>query len=777
MAGRGRRILRWLGLAVAVVVAVTIVAGVGGYLYLKRSTLPQGSGTLRVAGLHHPVEVIRDSHGIPTIEARDAHDLFFALGVVHAQDRLWQMDFQRRIGRGTLSGVLGRATVEQDEFVRTWGFYRAAREAYRNLDPASKRMVDDYVAGINAYLKTDPPLPVEFRLLGYRPAPWRPADVLVWAKLQSFELSANWDSELERYRLLARGLSKRRIAQLLPPYPKDAPTVLSGADVSQGNVSRADAEQAEAVLRAGRSLPEALAASNDWVVSGRYTTTGKPFLANDPHLGLQAPSIWYLVHLKSPGIDATGASFPGLPAVVIGHNRHIAWGVTNVGADVEDLYVMHDVDGGRAYIYRGKVRPYRVRHETIEVKGAKPVHLSVRESVYGPVISDVEKVPGGRSLSLHWTSLAPKDGTIGAFLGVEKAENWRQFNAALRSYVAPSQNFVYADKEGNIGYVAPGKFPIRKKGDTGLYPMPGNGSWDWRGWVPYRDWPRTFNPREGFVVTANNKVTPKDYPYTLSLEWADPYRAERIRQMIEEVTNSGRKLSRKDMERIQLDQKSLLFESFRPVIEDMHPRTGDGETWRKRLLRWDGKVSPSSREAALFEGWYARLTRLPAKEVGEEHWDHPRYILNALEHGDRACGTRKECLAYAARAFDRTLEGFGGNVPRWGDIHKTVIDHPVLSKSPLARFADRTLPHGGDESTVNVGSYDPSSFEMTAGPSYRQVVSLADPGDSRFVMPMGESGNLLSSHYDDLLPLWQDGRYLPMRGGRKGLGERLLLEP
>ncbi|QYJ15141.1 Penicillin acylase 2 proenzyme [Rubrobacter xylanophilus DSM 9941] len=767
-----RGALRWAGIPALLLLALLAAAACGGYLYLRVSTAPQTEGTLGLEGLRGTVRVVREPSGVVHIRAANEHDLFFALGVAHAQDRLWQMEFQRRVGAGRLSEVLGRAALEQDRFLRTFGFYRAARSAYRSLGPEGRAAVDAYVAGVNAYLRTDPGLPLEFRLLGYEPEPWRPADVLVWAKMMSFDLSANYESELERYRLRARGVEPERIAELMPPYPEDGPVILPEG----GEISPARERQAENLLRLRRSLPRSIEASNNWVVSGRRTESGSPLLANDPHLGLGVPALWYLAHLESPTLEAVGATLPGVPGVVIGRNRHIAWGVTNVGADVQDLYVLEEAEGGRGYRHGGEVLPYRMREERIRVKDAEDVVLRVRETVYGPVISGVVDAPGARPLALRWTSLEPEDGTIEAFLGINRARNWREFNEALRAYKAPSQNFVYADEEGNIGYVAPGKFPVRRKGHSGLEPVPGDGRWDWRGSVPFEEWPRAFNPREGFVVTANNKAVPDSYPHRIALEWAEPYRAERIRRMI---LSAGR-LGVEDMVRIQQDRRSLLFEDFRPVLEELRVRDERARRWRERLLRWDGDARPDSREAAVFEAWYTELTRLPAREVGREYWDEPRYLLRAMRRGDTACepsGSREDCLRFAARALGRGLERFGGEVPEWGGVHRAVFEHPVLSETPLAGFAGREVSAGGDGYTVNVGPYDPGSFRMDSGPSYRQVVDLAPEGRSFYVIPMGQSGSPLSGRFDDLLGLWGGGGYLRMRTAGYEADDTLILRP
>jgi penicillin amidase len=782
------RLLGFLGRVLMVLVGLVLVAGLVGWLWLRGTTVPQHAGRLALAGLSAPVEMQRTRLGVLQIRAQTDNDAFFALGVAHAQDRLWQMEFQRRVGAGRLSEVLGRATLEQDRFLRTWGFYRAAEQAYQSLGPEARAVVDAYVAGINAYLATNPPLPLEFLLLGFRPEPWRPAEVLVWAKMMSYDLSSNWETELQRLRWAAQGMSPERMAQLKPPYPADAPTILQAQDmkqmqqVQQMRPTSADGESARALLELAARLPRALhlpgealaRASNNWVIGGARTVSGKPLLANDPHLGLGVPSIWYLVQIQAPTYNAIGASFPGLPAVVIGRNERIGWGVTTVGADVQDLFIMEEVAGG--YLYRGQVQPWRTRTEIIRVRGEPEVTLTVRESRYGPVINDVVHSPGARPLSLRWTSLDPTDRTVEAFLGIARAQNWEQFKAALTLFKAPSQNFVYADVDGNIGYIAPGRFPIRRPGHTGLMPVPGDGNWSWQGYLPPDQWPQVFNPPEGFIVTANNKVTPPNFPHTISLEWAEPFRAQRIRELI----LAKDKLSVQDMISMQQDITSLLFREFRPVLEALNPLSENARGWRSRLLAWDGVMRAEQIETTVFQAWYTEMTRLPSREVGQEFWEQPRFLLTAMRQGDPACLTpdTQTCLEFAALALDRALDRFGGSPPRWGDIHQASFPHAVLTNvSPLNRLSDRAVPHGGDRYTLNRASYDPNTFRMTVGSSYRHILDFSNLENSLFIHPMGQSGALLSANYESLLHKWARGEYLPMRMGETNFTTRQTLEP
>ncbi|MFM9421025.1 penicillin acylase family protein [Thermus scotoductus] len=763
------RVFAWLlGLAILAVLGVVLAA----YVTL-RASLPQVEGRMVLKGLSAPVEVGRDARGVVRIRAQTLKDLLFAQGFVHAQERLWQMEFQRRVGQGRLSEVLGEATRAQDRFLRTWGFYQAAKSAYERLYPEEKEAVDAYVAGVNAFLQSGAPLPPEFRLLGFRPEPWTGPDVLVWAKMMSFDLSGNWEEELLRHRLLARGISQERLLELIPPYPEDASTILQGEDLE---LPLKREEAPAALLR--MAPPRFLEASNNWVVAGSRTVTGKPFLANDPHLRLGAPSLWFLMALEAPGYRVIGASLPGVPGIVIGRNDRIAWGVTNVGADVQDLYLLEDV-GGKGYRYRGQVLPYRVREERIPVKGGKEEVLRVRETVYGPVITDALENPPQVPMALRWVSLDEEDHILMAYLGINRAQNWQEFVAALSHYSAPSQNFVYADADGNIGYIAPGKFPIRKEGHTGMVPVPGNGEWDWQGYRKPEDWPKVLNPKEGFLVTANNKVTPQGFPYALTYDWAEPYRAERIRELL----LAKERLALEDMKAIQQDQKTLLFRDFRPVLELLNPLSERAKAVRERLLAWDGTMDKSSEEALVFALWYTELTRLPKREVGEEFWDEPRYLLRAMREGDPNCDQpdteyRESCLDFAALALERALDRKEAlRVRSWGEVHRATFPHAVLTHTPLKRFTDRRVPFGGDRYTVNVGPFDPETLLMSHGPSYRQIVDLAHPEASLFIHPMGQTGHFLAPGYGNLLPLWAGGEYLPMAFAAPARERVLLLEP
>lgn len=768
--------MRFFGKTLLVgVVAIPLFFVGGTYLWLWYASQPVLSGTLPLIGLQAEVAIEREPGGVVHIRAQNDHDLFFAQGVAHAQDRLWQMEFQRRVGAGRLAEILGPEALSRDRYLRTWGFHRAARRAYEHLSAEARAVIDSYAAGINAYLATDPPLPPEFFLLGLSPEPWTAPDVLVWSKLMAYNLAGNRRSELRRYRLLARGVTSERISALMPLYPGENLPDEAQARPEVGGL-RPNEGQVAALLaleRANRDhLPQA---SNNWVVHGSRSRSGLPLLANDVHLGLQLPSTWHLMHLHSPGFDVIGATLPGLPLVVVGRNQDIAWGVTNLAADVEDLYLLAERDGG--YLYRGRIRPFETREESIEVRGAAPARIRVRESLFGPVISDIVDNPAGAPpLALRWTGHDPDDTTLDAFLAIDRAHNWDEFGAAMVHYVAPGQSFVYADRAGHVGFLASGRVPLRRPEHSGLYPVPGDGEWDWRGYIPAAELPARLDPPEGFVVTANQRIVDAGYPHRISYEWgAEPYRAERIEQLLRARASDDRASA----QALQQDKVTLLHRDLRPVLEAIEPRSDAAREWLLRLLAWDGNASVDSKESTVFHAWYRELSTLPATETGTRYWSgYPRFLIRALIEGDQACNDQAGgCPGFAGRALDQALRTLGNDTPPWGELHRAHLPHAVLTHTPLRVLSDRVLNRGGTPYTVNSGGYRQEDWVMFHGASYRQVVDLAQPERSTFVIAGGQSGNWLSEWYGDQLPLWQQGDYLPMRREGYEVAETLVLVP
>ncbi|HYF65386.1 MAG TPA: penicillin acylase family protein, partial [Herpetosiphonaceae bacterium] len=712
------------------------------------------------------------------------------------------MEMQRRIGRGTIAAALGPKAVATDRFLRTLGVYRAAESAYASLKPEVKAMLDAYVGGINAFLegKSGSAFPPEFTFTGVEPEPWRGADVLVWAKMMAWDLGGNYTSELLRSDLIAK-VGPERAAQLTPDYPGGAALILpanpGGSAPTSELLALADHVQAQTGMGAGIVGGTG---SNDWVISGAKSTTGKPLLADDPHLGFRTPAIWYMAEIQGGALHAVGASIPGLPGIVIGHNERIAWGVTNVGPDVQDLYRERLDPAGASAEFQGQFEPLTIISDTIKVKDGADVPLAIRISRHGPLISDAlnannsedPDAPEREALAFRWTALDPRDDTLEAFLGVNFAQNWEEFKEAFRPYGAPSQNFVYADIDGNIGYFAPGNIPIRAgaaPGTEGLLPAEGwTGAAEWSGYIPFEELPQAYNPPQGFIATANNKVVGPDYPYFISHEWAPPFRAERITALL----TAKDKLSLDDMAAIQADRHSLYAEQMLPLLLAQVQPTTDQQKQAVELLRdWDYVAAPDSAATAIFQAWtYYLAAPILSDELGErlmETYGGRRSFLDQslpailANPNDPWCdnvgtaGATEDCPAQVSEALEVALRDLGvrmGKTPmaewRWDYIHIAEFAHNPLDAVPALRgFFSQAIGNGGDGSTVNVAAVSASApFDQVHGPIYRHIIDLGDLSASRMINAPGQSGHLLSDHYDDLLAKWQRVEYIPMRWGR-----------
>ena len=803
---------------VAVIVLVSVAAGAAGFAYLRRS-LPVASGTIALPGLHAPVEIVRDADAIPHIFATTKRDALYGLGYVHAQDRLWQMEFQRRIGFGRLSEVLGAVTVPQDRFLRTVGFGRAARTAWERMPDWARAQVDAYVAGVNAFINTHhgSELPPEFTLLRYEPEPFSGPDVAVWVKMMAWDLSGNYSFELLRDDLI-RAVGEVRMHELMPPYPANGLSIMGEQTAPRDDMTGSTGSRAMAAVpgRSGFAFRHALTqgdptvadfllgnartealGSNNWVVDGTLTATGKPLLANDPHLSSKAPSTWYLAHVSGDNFEVVGATLPGAPAVAIGRNRFIAWGETNVAADVEDLYRERLDESGTHAEYRGAEESIRTLHERVLVKGREPIDLVVRVTRHGPLISDAinainaasTKVPRPaplEPLAFRWTALDDDDTTLQSFLKLNEARNWAEFTGALHDFVVPSQNFVYADVAGHIGYYAPGHIPMRTGGD-GSRPSDGwTGSSEWTGWVPFEELPHLYDPPNHFIVTANHRPAPAAYPYNLGLEWTEPYRAERIVELLRSKSH----LTADDFARFQADTRSLHAAALLPVL--LHLARADNDTDRRAidiLKRWDYNATGDSAAAAVFAAWFHHLPRaIAGDELGPLALDGyagrftfvSRFVINALTSGsspwcdDVRTAAKESCedtVTAALRMGVGDLERLlGGDMARWrwDAVHRATFPHQGFDAVPALRpLFSRSMPNGGDWSTVNVGPVAADQpYEQHSVPGYRQVVDLSPANVSRFIDAVGESGHFLSAHYDDYLHDWQQVRFRPMRMDR-----------
>lgn len=764
-----RRSFRWLGYALAAAAAAALLCIGAGFIWL-RSSLPQVDGDITVPGLAGATKILRDDRGVVTIEAASMADAAFALGFAHAQDRLFQMEAMRRLGAGRLSEVLGQVTVEVDKLMRTLGLYAQAQDQVAHASPELRRALDAYAAGVNAFLATRRgALPLEFQLLDLVPEPWTPADSLVWGRIMALQLSGNYAEE--RLDLELEKALPPRLFQLLLP-----------------------AAQARAGLP-GRWFGPLAAASNNWVVGAAKSASGSPLLANDPHLGLGAPSIWYLARITTPQRNLVGATSPGMPLVIIGANDHIAWGFTTTQSDTQDLFEERLAAGSTdRYETPAGPLPFDTEAAAIRVKGGPDIHFTIRRTRHGPVISDLDAgtagdagAPAGPILALAWTALAPDDRTPDALMAMNLADTAAAFAAALHDFHAPQQNVVYADATGTIGFVAAGRVPLRRAIYRGsLLPAPGwSGAYDWIGTLPFADLPQSHGEGQGWLATANNKVTPEGYRPFITAAWPGDERYRRIRAML----TAQDRFTPGDFEWMQQD---TLSEPLKDLVQSWLPAIGDAEPEiRAMLATWDGRMDRDRVEPLIATLWLDRTARRilgddfpappgdgggAAAAVTLDSWwlwqvDRLRAVMRDATFCDARATTEIEsCDWQIGTAFADTLKelraGYGADRSGWlwGKAHRAHMANPVLRQVPLlGAWLDPDLPADGDFFTVNRGAtfsrQGVLEFPDVHGPSMRMVVDLARPLAAAFTLAGGQSGNPLSPHYADGLMDWRDGRY------------------
>ena len=808
---------RWLVWMLGVLVFLMLFLAAFGVVLVRRS-FPQTNGELILPGLEAPVEVYRDAYGIPHIYARSVHDLFMAQGYVHAQDRFWQMDFWRHIVHGRLSEMFGTSQVETDKFLRTLGWARVAAQEWEEAPPDVRDVVTAYAEGVNAYLaqRQGSALSLEYAVLrllnpDYRPDPWTPVDTLGWAKVMAWELGGNMDSEIARARLL-KILGPERLADLYPPYPEDHPVIVPGFRPTETDrlyslltdpaLQQALADLDRHIRRVRRLVggPWPGLGSNNWVIAGSRTATRMPILANDPHLSIQMPSIWYEVGLHCRPktadcpYDVVGFSFAGVPGVVIGHNDRIAWGFTNVNPDVQDLYIEKiNPNNPNEYEVNGAWVPMRLVTETIRVAGGEPVTLVVRYTRHGPIVSDTYKAlqdfgaqaavetPPHYAIALRWTALEPMR-TLESILRFNRAQNWEEFRAAAALFDAPAQNLVYADVEGNIGYQMPGRVPIRARGD-GLLPVPGwTDEYEWVGYIPFEDLPHAFNPPEGYIVTANNAVVDASYPYLLSKEWAYGFRARRIVDMIEQAPGP---ITLAYVRQMQNDNWNAMGPVLVPLLLQLPLEDPRLQQARALLEGWDYQMDMDSAPAALFAAfWRHLLAATFHDDLPQDFWPNggSRWfeVVRRLVQDpqspwwdDRTTPETEDRDAILRRAFQAAvdeLEAAQGSDPtrwRWGDLHTATFENQTLGRSGVAviewLFNRGPFPTAGGSNIVNATAWDARrGYEVRSLPSMRMIVDLADLSRSLSVHTTGQSGHAFHPHYIDMADLWRLGRYHPM---------------
>jgi penicillin G amidase len=744
------------------------------------------NGNVVVPGLKEPVNVVRDRWGVAHIYAKNQHDLFFAQGFVVAQDRLFQMEMWKRAGQGRLAEVLGPSAVERDINARLLRYRGDMKAEYESYAPDTEAILRAFTDGINAEIqsltaKDGPGLPIEFQLAGFAPEPWKPEDCL--NRMAAFAMTGNAFSELRDAELITK-LGVEKASSVLSLDPKIKLDPAPGVDFSGLNPS---------LLKnligsdARIEFPsDAAQGSNDWTISGKLTSTGKPILANDPHRVMALPSLRYIIHLVAPGWDVIGAGEPGLPGVAVGHNQRIAWGFTIFGLDQQDLY-LEDLNPQDPLQYKttngwGRMQ---IEHERVAVKGKPPVEVDLKFTRHGPVLWE----DGNRALTLRWVGAEP--GTAGYLgsLAVDRSTNWQEFEDAMRRWKVPSENIVYADVEGNIGEHSTGLAPLRKTW-TGLLPVPGAGDCEWSGFVRNSELPHSFNPSSGLIATANHKMIPENYPYKVGFEWAAPYRLHRIEEVISGIRDSGKKISIDNIQKLQTDVVSLPARQLVKLLRDASPNSTAAT---QMLLGWDSTLSRESAAAALYEVWLRGLERAVAEKEGigslEDDWSLENVLDDLSRPSRQVFGPdpvtgRNQVLVQALDSAWKETQDLLGNDPQkwsWGRLHTIRFRHsldrlpgaaPLLDLGPVSR--------PGDGDTVNA-TWAGKKFEQEGGASFREILDAADWDHSSAVNTPGQSGQPGSSHYSDLLPLWDKGEYFPLLYSRKAVEtnaqDRLALRP
>ena len=811
---------RWFVVLVGILLILIALSSVAGYRTVHRS-FPQTAGEIHLAGLDGQVDVYRDEFGIPQVYAASEHDLFFAQGYLHAQDRFWQMDFWRHIGSARLSEMFGKDQVDTDKFLRTLGWARIAQQELDTIDPTSLATLTSYADGVNAYLADHQgsALSLEYAVLkllspDYRPEPWLPLHTMTWAKVMAWDLGGNMDDEIYQA-ILSSSLSQQQLAEIMPPYPPDAPIIVPNPNTSLNHPQQTAFERgrlAEALpaLQRVANRSANLAAllgpsgadigSNNWVISGRLTATGMPLLANDPHLGVQMPSIWYEIGLHCVNqndacpYNVTGFSFAGVPGVIIGHNDQIAWGFTNVGPDVQDLYIEKiNPDNPNQYEVNGQWVDMTLVDETIQIAGGDSIPLQVRYTRDGPLISDSYgpledftsqagiQLPETYALALRWTVLEPAP-TFMAIWQFDRARNWDEFREAASNFAAPSQNLVYADVDGNIGYQMPGKIPIRAHGD-GTLPVPGwTDDYQWTGYIPFEELPYAYNPPQGYIATANNAVVGPDYPYLITTGWDYGYRARRIVEMIK---NAPGAIDSAYIQMMQADNKDLNAETLVPILLQIPLEDANLQEARNLFKDWDYQDHMDSAPAALFAAFWKHLLsgtfhdELPESDLpsGGSRWfrvfqtlvdqpDSPWWD----DHTTPEVETRDQIFALAFQAAVKELDSSLGKNPldwAWGNLHQVTFRNATLGESgiaPLEAIFNRGgFRTSGGPSIVNATGWDASeSYEVVSLPSMRMIVDLSNLSASLSMHTTGQSGHAYEPHYIDMADHWRNIEFHPM---------------
>lgn len=809
--------LKWLAGLAALAAVLLLVAAASAFAIL-RATVPAPSGTIAVAGLKGPVEIIRDQEGVPHIFGTQSYDLCVAIGFAHAQDRLWQMELLRRAGQGRLSEIFGERTLNTDIFFRTLDLYGHAERSLAALPKETRALLEAYARGVNAFIDRDtgilePQLPPEFLLFRHRPERWRPADSILAVKMMALKMSTNLHHEIDRLSYAAVGLNSAAISELMPKDADAAPPLPELSELyplgRMANVNSPSTAMAavESLMGSG--------ASNNWVISGARTRSGKPLLANDPHLQLSAPSLWYLAHLAllQPGkanANIVGASLPGTPFIVLGRSDTIAWGFTTTGADVQDLFIEKvNTDDPSEYLTPQGWRRFETEDMAIHVRGAKTRIVERRRTRHGPVLPGFFRNLGsllgeGYVAALQWTALSDDDTTLAAGTSDPRLRHVADFIERMRLYVVPMQNMVVADTTGSIGFIAPGRVPMRNKANrvAGRAPVPGwDPTFDWQGFLPFDELPRVEDPPAGAIGTSNAPIVGADYPHHLTFDWEPPYRQQRLKDLVLDRTDHDIETMRS----AQIDVLSPAFAQLKPLmLASARAARGTDAALLRRLEAWDATMRADAIEPLIFMAWVRETVRaIWSDDLGaafDVFFDTQAAALNRVLEGraltrdwcdDRTTQERESCQTVVAAALKAALadleKRYGSDRARWtwGIAHYAYGENRALGLLPLiGSYFNVVVQSPGGPYTLNRGKTEFGTehpFANRYASSYRAVYVLADLDRSLYIQSTGQSGNPFSPFYRSFAERWAKGEYIRLPTNRESINSIALgswrLEP
>jgi|SRR5690625_1442850 len=756
---------------VLIIFAILCLLVIGLFLFINHfinRSLPDIEGTIELPILEDEVVVTTDENGVPHIQATSTLDLFTAQGYVQAQNRLFQMELSRHQASGTLSEIIGEDMIENDKYFRTLGLRRAAEKSYDHYSDEAKQVLQAFTDGVNAYIeeaKENRSLPVEFTLLGSKPDEWTPLDSLTIGKYMAFDLGGHWEQQAFNYELL-NNFSDEKAYELFPHYPENRPTIIEEGEIENVEI----ASNINPTI-----IPNPFNGSNNWAVSGDKTKNGLPLLADDPHLGLATPSIWLQMHLEAEDINVSGVIFAGIPGIILGHNESIAWGVTNTGPDVQQLYIeKQHPEHEHKFLFEDEWKEATVIDEPIHVKDGETIDYKVIETRNGPIISEfAQKGRKKEVLSLRWTALDPTT-ELEAILDMNRATNWREFEKGLEKFLVPTQNFVFAAKDGTIAYKANGRIPIYENSDDALLPLPGwDETYEWKDYIPFSKLPKVINPKKGFIATANNKVVSNDYPYHISNVWAQPYRYERIAEVLENNDD----LTVEDMQDLQMDTTNLRAKEFVPLFEETLSDVNLSAPEREaldRLTHWNFKDDVNLAEPLIFHHLFDDIEQIIYEDIPNDintfFKAKSQTTDELLRHAETSQwikdkGGLKKILKQAFEQTTKKLtDKYGEDMDKWawGDYHRVQFQHPLSSVHPMLEYffnREKPIPVDGSHVTPMAASYEQTTGEVDHGASWRFVIDMQDPTVGYHIVGPGQEGHFKSQWYHDQMDDWVNGTF------------------